>query len=345
MPRYEYSHCGACRELVWITTFYRNKTSARHARELAKKLCSFYDVYGAAMLESFARILDTKLIFPASAMELLRPSMVARKAALYSGVSLCVLPCVLSGSRVRLSASARFVDFVISCHSAIRAGKLIPFPLISTDSSYHKQSWYSEHRHQSGSVYSIERKLDEHRIDSYAAKSDSLAIFGAKEQLLSQINEDCHEPNLSHAGMQRLFLPTLKGIDLDTLLEVMSDNDDPTYRFRHALHEMIASTDQRLGDTVLFRAMDRIDLEVRNLTETMRRISKDRALRIFETSVGCTTVALSFIVPEWLSHAGTQVFGSLTAVDGLRNIIAMSNAKGEVARSEFYLPWLLTREA
>lgn len=334
-------HIGACRELVRIVEFYRLKRKSYRHRRLEWALEDFYERYGPGMLAAFAETLDVKLLFPASAMHSLNPGMVARKASLYSGCTLCVLPGQYSVARRKFVDIDGFCEFVIRSRAAIRKGKLIPFPSVDMSPCY----WDYPPEWLAGIYRPMERKLGEDGIEGYAKKCDSIPVFGKHQDLIQQINEESHDNSFAAAGMQNLFFPTLHGLDLDTMLKVMEDHGDPTARFRLALRGIMKQGAGDLGDKALYHTMQRIDVEIRNLSSEMQRISMDRTLRRLETGIGALAVGLSFCAPAWMAPIAAEVLGSLTAVDGARHLIAAKRRESEIRQNDFYVPWLLHQHA
>lgn len=330
-------HVGACRELVRIVEHYRLKRRTYTYRRLEWDLEDFYERYGPGMLSSFAETLDVKLLFPASAMQSLKPGMVARKASLYSGCTLCVLPNRYSVARHKFVDIDGFCDFVLCARAVIRRGKLIPFPFVDMSPCY----WREPLCWQIGGFKSMQKNLDEDGIEGYAQKSESIPVFGKHQDLLRQINEDSRDGSIAPAGMQNLFYPVLRGVDLETMAKVMDDNGDPTARFRLALRGIMKHAAGDIGDRTLYNTMQRIDVEVRNLTAEMHRISTDRTLRRFETGIGLMAVGLSFCAPDLVANLATEVVGSLTVVDGVRNLIQGKKSESLARQNDFYIPWLL----
>jgi hypothetical protein len=255
--------------------------------------------------------------------------MVARKASLYSGASLYVLPYALHTPTTKLDNANLFTDFIIKCSPVIKTGKLVPFPILDNMPVYKYKSNFSE----SNKANRLKVRLSDDTIESYAIKSESIPIFGKEEELIRQINEDEPDLSLRHSGTQRIFLPTLDGIDLDTLQSVMNNNGDPTLRFRYALKEMLGKENSSLSERGFFDAMEKIDLAIRDLNAKMNIIKKDKALRQFEVAVGAITVGVSFLSPEWISEAVSKTFGSLSAVDGVRNLIEISKNEEKIKKT------------
>lgn len=337
MRKQRYRHIGACRELVDIVEYYTSSKKRRNANWLESDLEDFYHKYGTGMLESFMEVIDTKFVFPSSAMHVLKPGMVARKASLYSGCSLCILPTKYSVARQKFVETDSLCTFVNRASAAIRKGKIIPILVVDMNPHYRQSvvEW------KAGSFKSIFRKTDDNGLEQYAADTDSIPVFGEQNDLIRQINEDSEIEPYSTAGVHDLFFPVLNGIDLETMFEVMDDYGDPTARFRHALKGIIKEESGDIGDKILYKTMSRIDVEIRNLCAEMERISSDRALRFAETGVGLMAVGLSLCAPEWLAQTAAEMFGSLSVFDGTRKLLEVKKQSSKFRQNDFYLPWLL----
>jgi len=331
-------YSGACQELVRIVTFYNRYNFGK--RNLAEKLVNFYKTYGSGILSSFSNIDDVKLIFPSKTMETVNPEMVAKKALLYSGASLCVLPYKLHTANYKLEGASLFENFITRYSPIIKSGRLIPFPIIDNMPFYRKSTNFSESRE----AKRMKRRLSDDTIEGYAISSESIPIYGKEEELIRQINEDNPDLSAILSGTKRIYLPTLEGIDLNTLQSIMEDNGDPTLKYRYALKEMLTKEKNSLSEKGLLSAMEKTDLAIRDLTVEMNIIKSDKDLRQFEVFVGVITVGVSFLSPAWMSEVASKIFGSLSTVDGVRNLFEIAGTENKLKINDFYLPWLLSKE-
>jgi len=302
----------------------------------------FYITHGLGMLDSFVGIHDLKFIFPARALAQLKPQMVGKKSALYAACSLCVLPTVVRLRRTKLDSAETFRLFVQSNQALIGAGRLIPFPMMDLAPSYGHAATRWQGTVELGA---IDRKLNDNRIESYAAKSDAVPIFGEERALLTQLNEDLPDSAFRRVAGQRLFLPTLEGIEPEALLRVLDDHGDPTHDFRYALRGLLKDLTSLDSESRIFQLLERVDYEVRHLQTTIERIRTDTAWGSAEAALGVLSAGLSVVAPEWLTKSAAAAFGSMTALAGMRSLSHIRSRKRVVEDSDFYLPWLVHDKA
>lgn len=196
-----------------------------------------------------------------------------------------------------------------------------------------------------GSFSNFARKqLNEERIQGYASQNGASTLFARYSALRHQINEDLPEIRPTPIGSERLFLPLLSNVKIDTLMNVMQDYGDPTARFRSMLRRALRpnqSSDLDF-DRRFFDLMEEIDIELRNLHESFRVIKKNKILRKAEAGLGLVSVGLGIFAPQFVAETAAGIFGTATAIDGARNVLRSNETEKQFKSSDMYLPWLVS---
>jgi hypothetical protein len=329
-------------KLVWIVRDHLAHRQKRSAEDFHIALWRFYEAHGNELLAAFARINTLKFIFGPEAIGRVKAEMIGKKSALYAGCALCVIPSIFFVGKSQFAQSDYFCNFVMKNRKLISMGRLIPFPVIDAAPKYggYARAWLKTQQ-----MLAIEKKLNEERLGSYACMSNAVPIFGEHQGLVQQLNEDIGSAAYKPVGIQEIALPSLGGISMDTLLDVIDDNGDPTARFRGMLRALLKDPNALSSERDLFYKILEIGDEVRNLDSQFKSIAKSRALTGTGVIVGSIATSLSLLAPSFMTEGIAKAIGTSSITDGFKSLKEIASARDDAMKSSFVLPWILHHQS
>lgn len=140
-----------------------------------------------------------------------------------------------------------------------------------------------------------------------------------------------------------IWLPKLSNISLDTLLRIRDDEGDSFQRFQFALKKLICNN-KIDTETSLKELFQNVDYEVRTFEAKLEAIKRSRAMSTYQAILGFSVMGLCFLVPSEIAKTITAILGVYQSKGFIGALIKEYNRAYDLKKSDFYIPWLLTKK-
>lgn len=168
----------------------------------------------------------------------------------------------------------------------------------------------------------------------------SIPIYLRQPELARQLQEAA--PAFRTSGGSKLYLPYLRHLAPDLIMKIKEDNQDSFDKFQSCL-SMFIEAHKSPWESRALEMMKKVDTEVRELQEKFEKISKQRALKGFEVTVGLFSALLCLLLPAEAAQVLTPLLGSASALKGLTYVRSRKVDYFDVERSSYYIPWRLSQ--
>ena len=142
-------------------------------------------------------------------------------------------------------------------------------------------------------------------------------------------------------GPLKLWLPYVRGIDLDTLIRLRADEHEDFSRLHFALKSILIKLPEASGDDKVVEIGERVDHEIKSFEAKVKTLRKRYTASLGEITVGSAALGLCAMLPEAVEQIVSGIVGAHQIRSGTNRFIGARQERNEMAASDFHVAWLL----
>lgn len=147
--------------------------------------------------------------------------------------------------------------------------------------------------------------------------------------------------NARRLGPLRLWLPYVRGIDLDTFLRLRADEPEDFSRLHFALKTILLKLPKASGNDKVVEIGERVDHEIKSFEARLKTLRMRYTASLGEITVGSAALGLCAMLPEAVEQIVSGIVGAHQIRAGTNRFIGARLETSDIAASDFHVAWLL----
>lgn len=144
-------------------------------------------------------------------------------------------------------------------------------------------------------------------------------------------------------GPLRLWLPDVRGIDLDTLLRLRADEHEEFSRLHFVLKSILLELPKASGNDKVVAIGERVDHEIKSFEAKLKALRRQYTASLGEITLGTAALGLCAMLPEAVEQIVSGLVGAHQIRAGTNRLIGASLETNAMRTSDFHVAWRLQR--
>lgn len=173
---------------------------------------------------------------------------------------------------------------------------------------------------------------------SGAGGSDNL-LNRAPEQL-ERCGKSSSDVSPAAVPLLRVDLPIVRGLDVQTLSNILREDESSLSRLRFVLKQLRAVSEEKVPtQTILQDMAERIEHEVAHLHEDYKKLLRTREKVLGNAGLGIVGLVISLSIPVALAPLASALGAAAAGVNSLKYVFAIRDSHVELRRNDYYIAW------
>ncbi|MFC6084253.1 hypothetical protein [Sphaerisporangium aureirubrum] len=185
---------------------------------------------------------------------------------------------------------------------------------------------------------------DETAMRSEASRHFAPYAPSVQDAVFVPANQAARLPGgLEPLTLSRLMLPYFEGATPETLIKLRESESEAFSRFAYWMRAKLKEFDGAPSEAAIRDIVAELDYGVAELAVEARKLSRGRLLNGVHVGFFSISIAVVAMNPDPLTQQIAGMVGSVTLLDLVREIVASRDARDDLRKSEFFVPYLIKR--